>query len=259
MKILHITPNERTAQIIKKAANEKTEMSVLAFPVSLIYGHIPYRITKESVKLMTQDELKQRAILDFLAIPFNEYDRIIVWRSDDAESMLLLYYLCSLNMQLYYIDVTSACFLLHEVSKIPIGNMSERGIRYLMDTEIKLTSMYRRYASLCWWYHTQSRREGFRAHDRFGFIRNRRLDYYDNIILAFCSEKFMNVSYIIGLTIMEVGKSGNVIHDWFIFERLQIFAQEGLIETRHSPFNAKIKFAKSSLPGNAATLEIRKK
>ena len=58
---------------------------------------------------------------------------------------------------------------------------------------------------------------------------------------------------------MEVGKSGNVIHDWFIFERLQIFAQEGLIETRHSPFNAKIKFAKSSLPGNAATLEIRKK
>jgi hypothetical protein len=264
MKVLHITPNDRTAHIVQSAlAKEQDEVLVRSFPVSLLYGHLPYRINEASIPSMSCNGREQE-LSAFLKLPFSDFNKVILWHSNDAESMLLLYWLCSLNIPLYYIDAASSRYLLrekcvmHHAKIIPMGNMSDMEIRHLLNTEIKMTPIYRRYASLCWYYHCCFHNGELRILNHNGSIVRRSTGYYDDLILDNCPNAFMNISYTIGLTINAAGRNGNIVHEWFVYNRIRHLISSGLLTSRKSETSAKISLPKSSLPAEAFRTEIKR-
>lgn len=264
MKVLHITPNDRTAHIVQSALKKaQDDVIVRSFPISLLYGHLPYRINDDTIPSMTCNG-KEHELSAFMKLPFKDFDKVILWHGNDAESMLLLYWLCSLNIRLYHIDATRSRHLFRAESGmqnakiIPMGNMFDMGIRSLLNTEIRMTNIHRCYASLCWYYHCCFHNGNLRLLNQKGNIVHRPMDYYDSIILEKCPNDYIHISYTIGLTIVAAGREGNIVHEWFVYERIKHLINCGVIASRSSETSARISLPKSSLPDEAFRTEIKK-
>lgn len=124
MNTLHILPNERTADILRRAGVPKG--NIYAFPVLLA----------ESDRSLWEH---------FIPDNIKQYDRIIVWHGNDANSLLLLALFSTLKLPLWHIDACKHKRLLRKKNVIfkttkfiNMVTMSDMGIRVLFGKETKV-------------------------------------------------------------------------------------------------------------------------
>lgn len=127
MKVLHILPNERTADILRRAGVPKE--NIFAFPVLLA----------ESDRSLWEH---------FIPNNIKQYDRIIVWHGNDANSLLLLALFCTLHVPLWHIDASKHKHLLHKKKVI---SKKTKFINMITMSEIGIRALYGKTRKVLWW------------------------------------------------------------------------------------------------------------
>lgn len=240
MKILHIAPNKMAEKLDRILRVGHSDTQVWSFPSFLTIGAI--------------------SNIEFRMHP----DQVIVWHGNDAESVLLFAWCCTLPVPLYHIDAYAHRAVLLEsgiISKgrtiVAMGNLPERGIRALFYKTQPVSRWKRWIGGLQWKYWHAKCPTDLRVLNSRGHLVAVKADYYDNLLYFNISETFRSVTYTIGLTMLAIEQSGNFVPDTFLMDRLNRMIEKGVVEQR--PWhNDKIKL---SLAGTSAryNFEIRKK
>ena len=241
MKILHIAPNKMEEKLDRILRVGHSDAQVWSFPSALTVG-----VISADIELQIHP------------------DQVIVWHGNDAESILLFAWCCTLPMSLYDIDAYAHRAVLVESGIIPknrkvvaMGNLPERGIRALF-YKMRPVSRWKRWmGALQWKYWLAKCPADLRVLNSHGRLMAVEADYYDNLLYFNMSETFRSVTYTLGLTMLAIEQSGNFVPDTFLIDRLTVMIANGLVEQR--PWhNDKIKL---SLAGTSTSynFEIRKK
>lgn len=109
--ILHIVWGEGNCLALKSGLSMKgITAEVLYFPSMFECGHLPKDLSDKELilhlasygEMELLDKLK-----DFVTKDFTKYEKVIVWHGDNANELLMLYFICSfIDANLYHIDIT---------------------------------------------------------------------------------------------------------------------------------------------------------
>ncbi|MCQ2348395.1 MAG: hypothetical protein MJZ65_04315 [Paludibacteraceae bacterium] len=217
MKVLHILPNERTADILRRAGVPKE--SIYAFPVLLA----------ETDRYLWEY---------YVPNEIEKYDKIIVWHGNDANSLLLLALFCSLKLPLWHIDASRHKHLpcQHKVittrknSNINMVTMSEMGVRLLYGKEKPV-----RWWQVLWnkrrWNCALEHSDDIVQQDRRGLYCLDKKYAYDFCYLS-VSETFQPMTSIIVKTLMHMAEEKVFVSETFVAKCLDDLAEAGHLEKR---------------------------
>lgn len=226
MSTLHILPNERTADILRRAGVPKE--SIYAFPV-----------------LLAETD---RSLWEYYAPPeIEKYDKVIVWHGSDANSLLLLALFCSLKLPLWHIDASRHRHLLyrHKVittrknSNISMVTMSEMGIRLLYGKERPIRWWQILWNKRRWNYFLEHSDDVVQQHRRGLYCFDKQFAYdfcYLNV-----SETFQPMTSIIVKTLMHMAEEKVFVSETFVAKCLDDLAEAGYLEKRPTTSRAKEK------------------
>lgn len=122
IKTLHIAPALSVTSCIRSSLHNFEGMNkVIHCPVHLSCTPLPKDYSDRELFRTTmcyQDIKVYDALLSFVNIDFNQYDRIIVWHGDVASELLMLYMVADLvdYRKLYEIDLTDSVDLTQKVA-----------------------------------------------------------------------------------------------------------------------------------------------
>lgn len=227
MKTLHILPNQRTADILRRAG--VPQQSIFAFPV-----------------LLAETDRSQWA--DCIPHDIYTYDKIIVWHGNDANSLLLLALLSTLHLPLWHINACKHKRMLRrkEVLKkrnaplINIVTMSEKGIRLL----------YGKEKPVHWWQILRNKKRWNYAfkfpmelvqHDNKGlyFFAN---EWIEALCLCHLDDTAQPLTIVLSKIMTYLEMNNEYFSEGFLAEYLHHLAGKGIIEMHPTANRAKEKF-----------------
>lgn len=243
-KILHIVSHPSGAGTLKQCLGEmglsnKVEAS---FDI-LIHGPLPKdfsekELTKRAQYIATLFRCSAlnvyREIEHLINLDFDQYDKIVIWHSNNVEEQLLLYMLCSLiNKELCQADITA----LYEVYPrfrdigvpLSLGSCSSDNMRIIYDKIEPISSELKQEYAQRWDYWSKS-------DAAIRIMSDSRIlevdeNYFDDFILSRCSNEYKSAARVIGDVI---GYNDQLIGDGFILTRvIELIRQEKLTAFNH--------------------------
>lgn len=226
MKVLHILPNERTADILRRAG-VPTE-NIYAFPALLAETdrylweyHVPNELEK--------------------------YDKIIVWHGNDTNSLLLLALFGTLKLPLWHIDACKHKRLLRKYHIIK--NRKSRIINMVTMSEMGVRLLYGKEKPVRWWQTFRHKRlwrfaleqsDALFLQDKRGLYRLDKSYVYDFCLLSI-SENFQPMTKAITGIMIDLAEIHCYVSEQLIAKCIDELVLLGAVEKRPTQNRAKEK------------------
>ena len=226
MNVLHILPNQRTADILRRSGVSKE--NIYAFPVLLA----------ESDRSLWKN---------FIPNDIKQYDRIIVWHGNDANSLLIYALFCMLDVPLWHIDAYQHQNHLfkHHVT----GKRKTIQINMTMMTDIGARVLYGNEQKVRWWQVLWNKRQWKKALLFPNELIQRNLkglcyfgkDKIEALCLSHITQDYQPMTSVLAKMMTHLELYHEYVSEGYLVQCLRKLEGEGKLEIRPTT-GAKIKF-----------------